>query len=81
MITHTQTFGILVNNLTKCFIESYSGIAQHPKLLPHAIGRRADLRHHQTAPAGQVSRPLAVNKISPFGVFFSNATPYFLSSI
>ena len=29
---------LLVNNPTKCFIQSYSGVAEHKNLLSHAIG-------------------------------------------
>ena len=30
--------GLLVNNLTKCFIQSYSDMAEHYNLLTHATG-------------------------------------------
>jgi len=41
--------GILVNNLTKCFLLSYSGVGIHKKLLPHAIGEVCSItvRLHQ----------------------------------
>ena len=31
-------FGILVNNIIKCFIQSYGGVGAHGNLLPHATG-------------------------------------------
>ena len=41
--------GILVNNLTKCFLESYSGVGAHLNLLPHVIGEVCSItvRLHQ----------------------------------
>lgn len=47
--------GMLVNTLTKCFVESYSGIAVHANLLPHSISELCSITtrlHHLVRYAG-----------------------------